>query len=336
MAKKKKGKKSFKKIVILLALLIVAYGVLWIITPSVNQYYGTDGSLIANLELPLLEKGEELIEHTGFSLVYAEEYEQAKWVAYQLTRDEVYGDVTRKDNFRADPNIKTGSATPSDYVRSGYDRGHLAPAADLGWSEEAMSDSFYMSNMSPQDPSFNRGIWSSLEAFVRNYAAIEGEIYVVTGPVLTDGPYKTIGKNEVAIPNYYYKVILDYTEPEKKMIGFVLPNEGSKESLESFATTVDYVQQLTGIDFFHQLPDEEEFLLESTFDYSLWPNEEFRVTKAEKEAYAADSSSFVPAQKESSTILFIKEIVDEIMVMTKKEITSLFNYFTKRLQANFT
>lgn len=336
MAKKKKGKKSFKKIVILLALLIAAYAILWIITPSVEQYYNSDGTQIANLELPLLEEGDELIEHTGFSLVYAEEYEQAKWVAYQLTRDEVYGNVERKDNFRADPKIKTGSATTSDYVRSGYDRGHLAPAGDLSWSEEAMSDSFYMSNMSPQDPSFNRGIWSSLEAVVRNYAANEGEVYVVTGPVLTDGPYKTIGKNEVAVPNYYYKVILDYTEPEKKMIGFVLPNEGSKESLENFATTVDHVQQLTGIDFFHQLPDEEEFLLESTFDYSLWPNEEFRVTKAEKEAYAENSSSFVPSQKESSTILLIKEIIDEIMVITKKELTSLFNHFTKRLQANFT
>ncbi len=135
----------------------------------------------------------------------------------------------RGDDFRSDPLIPSESASLNDYRGSGYDRGHLIPAADLSWSEEAMSGSFYLSNMSPQEGQFNRGIWSKLEATVRNFADTEGSIYVVTGPVLSDGPYDTIGENEVSIPNQYYKVILDYREPDLKSIAFLLPNEGSKK-----------------------------------------------------------------------------------------------------------
>jgi endonuclease G len=90
----------------------------------------------------------------------------------------------RKDNFRSDPKVKTGSAALSDYKGSGYDRGHLAPAADFKWSATAMSESFYMSNMSPQVPGFNRGIWKNIESTVRNWAVENDEIYIVTGPVL--------------------------------------------------------------------------------------------------------------------------------------------------------
>ena len=166
--------------------------------------------------------------------------------------------------------VLTGSAELDDYRKSGYDRGHMAPAADFRWSEEAMSDTFYLSNMSPQDPSFNRGIWADLEAAVRVMAYENNAVYVVTGPVLTDGPYETIGENEVAVPNEYYKVVLDYEEPEVKAIGFILPNEGSSKSLESFATTVNEVEEKTGIDFFPSLPDDQEEMIEGELDLSKW------------------------------------------------------------------
>ena len=120
--------------------------------------------------------GEQLVTHLGYSLSYNEKHEQANWVFYELTIDEVLGSIKRKDQFRADPNIKTGSASLSDYKRSGYDRGHLAPAADMKWSSKAMSESFFMSNMSPQTPSFNRGIWKKLENLVRKWA-VENKSY---------------------------------------------------------------------------------------------------------------------------------------------------------------
>jgi len=221
------------------------------------------------LEIPYSE-GNEIYEYAGFTLKYNEEYEQAEWVAYQLTKEEVLGKFGRKNNFREDLSISTGSATLKDYSRSGYDRGHLAPAGDMKWSEAAMSDSFYMSNMSPQVPQFNRDIWKNLEALVRKWAIEHEEIYVITGPILTDGPYETIGENEVAIPKMYYKVILDYKGPDIKAIGFILPNEKSKVPLYAFVVTVDTVEYITGIDFFCLLPDEIEENLEGQAHYFAW------------------------------------------------------------------
>ena len=119
--------------------------------------------------------------------------------------------------------ISTGSASLPDYKGSGYDRGHLAPAGDMKWSTTAMSESFYMSNMSPQEPSFNRGIWNRLESQVRRWAIDNGSVYIATGGVLTDG-LKTLGSNSVSVPQYYFKVILDYQEPDIKGIGFIIPN----------------------------------------------------------------------------------------------------------------
>ena len=326
---KGRGKTRRNRILVLLALLVVAYAVLWFVTPSVEEYYG-DGNqsgVIAGLEIPLLEEGDELIVHTGFSLVYDEEHEQAKWVAYELTRDEIYGVHERADNFRADPSIRTGSASLDDYRGSGYDRGHLIPAADLPWSQQAMSDSFYMSNMSPQAPAFNRGIWASLEAVVRNFAATEGAVHVVTGPVLTDGPFETIGDNEVSIPNYYYKVVLDYVEPELKAIGFILPNEGSRADVTEFAVSVNEVEQVTGIDFFVQLPPHHEEKLESEFDISLWNFDEFRASRAEREAYSRDSTSVQIPQKEESIVRLMRDIIERIMVETKREVGALIRSF---------
>ena len=223
-----------------------------------------------NLTLGVPGPADTIIEREGYALGYIEKHEQPAWVQYVLTADEVsHATVNRSDDFRADPYVPTGSATPQDYTRSGYDRGHLAPAADMGYSDRTMSESFYMSNMSPQPPQFNRGIWSKLEKQVRHFAVREKRIVVVTGPILPSEKTVTIGANQVTVPEYFYKVIYDTTSPEK-MIAFVLPNRGSNADLRSFAVTVDYVEELTGLDFFCNVPQPKQEQLERTITVENW------------------------------------------------------------------
>ncbi len=224
---------------------------------------------INKLEIPKTYPKDEIISHTGYSLLYNEIHEQANWVAYELTKEETNKLFERTNNFMPDPLIKTGSATDLDYQGYGYDRGHLAPASDMGYSSITMAESFYYSNMSPQVPSFNRGIWKKLEELVRTWAIENNSIYVVTGPVLIKG-LETIGPDEVSVPKYYYKVILDYTEPSIKGIGFLLPNEGSKENLENFAVSIDSVESVTGIDFYYLLENSQESEIEKKVCMNCW------------------------------------------------------------------
>ena len=222
------------------------------------------------LEIPISHQGGQIIEHCGYVLSYIEDHEQAEWAAYELTSKELKGKEKRTDDFRPDPAIKTGSAEPSDYMASGYDLGHLVPAADMKWSKEAMSETFFLSNMSPQEPGFNRGIWKRLEDAVRKWAKADKRLYVATGPVLQKG-LPAIGPNKVSVPKLYYKVILDYVRPEIKAIGFVMPNKPSKAGVMEYAVTVDSVEALTGIDFFPALPDSVEKAVEKAADRERWP-----------------------------------------------------------------
>ena len=232
-----------------------------------------EGSKYDNLSFGVPGKADTIIDREGYALGYSEEHEQARWVIYRLTYEEATTKATsREDNFRPDPEIPTGSATLADYRNSGKDRGHLAPAADMAYSLKTMDESFYMSNMSPQKPEFNRGIWKDLEAQVRSFAITERDVYIVTGPILPKTKTSetiTIGPSEVTVPEAYYKVVWDRTEP-MKMIGFVLPNEGSSESLKSFAVSVDKVEELTGLDFFSMLPKEQQEALESNITIDAW------------------------------------------------------------------
>lgn len=225
---------------------------------------------VSGLELPKLNSAQDrTIRKTGFTFLYNEAHEQAAWVAYQLTKSETRGFIERTDNFREDPSVKTGSATSADYQGTGYDRGHLAPAGDMGWSTSAMSESFFYSNMSPQVPAFNRGIWKRLEEKVRLWAMDYDTLYVVTGPVLT-ADLPQIGPNRVSVPRYFYKVLLDFSEPELKGIGFVMPNLGSKLPLQHYTVSIDSVERLTGLDFFPELPDVQESILERSVCLSCW------------------------------------------------------------------
>lgn len=202
----------------------------------------------------------ERVAHTHYSLDYNEEHEQPNWVYYTLTAEDVADGEERSNSFKIDPKVSTGSATLADYTKSGYDRGHLAPAGDMTRSAEAMRESFYMSNMSPQNSSFNRGIWRSCESFVRALAT--DSLYVITGPIFED-IIGTIGENEVTIPGSYYKVA--YSPSRAKMWAFVIPNKKGEKELEEYLTSVDIVEELIGFDLFYQLPDSLEFELERQF-----------------------------------------------------------------------
>lgn len=231
--------------------------------------FSQNKSFINNFEIPELKKNEYVVKHEGYSLSYNELNEQANWVAYQLTDIETIAKVKRENKFIIDPFIKTESANNSDYLKSGYDRGHLAPAGDMAWSEKAMAESFYYSNMSPQNPSFNRGIWKKLEEQLRNWATDYHSIYIITGPVL-DSNLETIGPNKVSVPKYYYKVILNYTDSVIKGIGFIIPNLSSNEPLQHFAVTIDSVEKITNINFFPLLIDEKENAVEHHLNITDW------------------------------------------------------------------
>jgi endonuclease G len=256
-----------KRIIIQLVVLIILAVLLYFLLPKKKEVARL---LPENPGLPAGAANGQIVDHFYYTLSYNEAHEQANWVMYRLPASFLTGErAERSDNFRTDPEITTGSATPDDYKRSGYDRGHLLPAADMGWSVEAMSLTFLMSNMSPQEPSFNRGIWKKLETRVREWAVEDGLIYVVTGPVLEDG-LPEIGEDQVSVPKYFYKVILDYQEPEIKGIGFVMANRKSKLDIYHYAVNIDSVEKLTGLDFFPALPDEFEAEIEFTLNLNDW------------------------------------------------------------------
>jgi endonuclease G len=225
--------------------------------------------------LPTIREGSQLVLHCAMMLSYNEKHEQSDWVAHIVTPDVREGNLTRTNDFREDSLVKTGSATKDDYWDSGYDRGHIAPSADFRWSAQAISESYFYSNMSPQRPEFNRERWAELENWIREAVLGANEqIIVIAGPVLRDGlPQLTQGPNKVSIPEYCYKVVLDIEGPNQKAIGFVLPNKSCPYPVISYAVSVDSIERLTGLKFFGNLSPELQVKLKKMADPTKWEQE---------------------------------------------------------------
>lgn len=211
----------------------------------------------------------QIIVHDTYSLSYLEEYEQAEWVAYELKKQDVSNSNFDRPFFIEDDKVKTGSADWRNYKRSGYDKGHLCPAGDRKFSKKAFDETFLTSNISPQKHDFNDGVWNRLEQKVRYWASKYDGVFVITGGVLEKG-LSTIGNEDVAVPNYFYKVILDNDNGNYKMIGFLVPAVDSDAPLYSFVVSVDEIEKRTGIDFFPSLDDTTEDQLEKNSDYKNW------------------------------------------------------------------
>jgi endonuclease G len=223
--------------------------------------------LFAQPYLPKSKKG-RVYAYRHFSLSYLEKHEQAQWVAYELNRQHLQGHVSRTNDYREDPAIRTGSAELTDYRRSGYDRGHLAPAGDMKFAYEAMSESFFLSNMSPQVHAFNGGVWHRLENQVRDWAQEKEQLYVITGPVLSLPPLDRIGPNRVSVPAAFYKVL--YAPQSQQAIALLLPHRASDQELEAFVVSIDSLEEVCEIDFFPYLPDSLENELEAKKSLGGW------------------------------------------------------------------
>ena len=211
----------------------------------------------------------QVIHHDGYSLSYNEDYEQAEWVAYELKKTHLANTNYKRPYFEIDTAVKTKAAHWKNYKQSGYDRGHLCPAADRKYTHKAHDETFLTSNITPQTHTFNSGIWNTLEQKVRFWVNKYDGIFVVTGGVLS-GDLKTIGEEQVGVPNYFYKVLIDYNNGTPKMIAFLLEHENSTKPLYHFVVSVDTIERLTGIDFFPQLKDEVEEKLEASSNYKNW------------------------------------------------------------------
>lgn len=214
-----------------------------------------------------------LISRKGFTFAYSFRYRQAIWVAYILTAENLQKkQKKRRNSFRKDPVIRFSPVLPKDYRKTGYDKGHLAPAADMTYSAQSMKNSFFMTNISPQSPGCNRGIWKRVEKEIRKWALKEKRLCVITGPVFRNTG-KKLGNTSIPIPTAFYKVVLDMTPPVK-MIAFLVPNAPSRRRIDFFCVSVDKVEEVTGYDFFSTLPDDLENKLEKECNIFLWRHPE--------------------------------------------------------------
>lgn len=211
----------------------------------------------------------QIIHHQGYSLSYSEPHEQAEWVAYELKKEHLSQTNYERPYFEIDKAVKTGAASWRNYKNSGYDRGHLCPAADRRFSKSAHDETFLTSNISPQNHDFNSGIWNTLEQKTRYWASKYDGVYVVTGGVL-ERDLKTIGSEKVAVPNQFYKIVLDYNDGNPKVLAFLMPHENPNKPLYTFVVSVDTVEALTGIDFFPELDDVLESRIEASSAYKNW------------------------------------------------------------------
>lgn len=289
-SKKGKSRKLFKKksrsnyklgcIIVLIALIPILYGV-YLYYQQIDSTKKEEPQANISLQIPsgkeleipvsLTPRQEQIIHHTGYTVSYNKDLKLPNWVSYELTRKETKGKEKRNDRFIADPLVTGSIATNADYTRSGYDKGHMAPAADMKWSPQAMKESFYFSNMCPQHPQLNRRGWKNLEEKIRDWAIADSAIIIICGPIVAKQP-KTIGKNKVVVPQQFFKVILSPFVKPMRAIGFLFNNKQAVEPLSTYVVTIDSIERLTNMDFFASLPDEIENKIEAEANYFQWPN----------------------------------------------------------------
>ena len=229
---------------------------------------------VGEVSLPMApsSKSDILIEHEGFSLLFDTQTMCPRWVAWELTAEETRGRVSRQGvNFKEDEAVPEQYQVASwDYNGGQYGRGHMCPAGDMKWSQQAMQDCHYMTNVCPQTAELNKNWWEHLERACRQWARQEGSVWIVCGPVFSENPKRFGKKHRVAVPKGFYKVVLSLKEGREKALGFYYTNDDAPQPMEDAVRSVDEIEKLTDLDFFSSLPDEQEGRLEAMTDLRAW------------------------------------------------------------------
>lgn len=234
---------------------------------------------------PISTQEVEIIEHSAMVLGYTCHFKMASWSFHMLTPSVLKGTGTRSNDFRMDEKVSCEKAGEKDYFLRlknpdgtvkydgfGFDRGHLAPSADFKWSETALSESYYYSNMTPQRPEFNRESWAELEGLLRKVVEREKKtFYIITGPVLHENlPVIEQSVNKLRIPELHYKIIVDLSQDNPRGMAFLMPNKKATGRLSEYVVSIDSIEQLTGINFFPSIDKELETKIESKADFNAW------------------------------------------------------------------
>lgn len=248
------------------------------------------------LEIPRTIRSlpEQILKRVGYITSYNNVTKCPNWVAWKLTREHTDGPYpktgvpyysddgsvigigkitpeTLKNNFFIDLVAEKPRQEHSDWGErpSDIDHGHMCPAGDSKWDKAAMNQSYLLTNMCPQNNSLNSGGWRKLEEKCRKWAQKYGEIYIVAGPIFYDGVKNTFGANKIAVPDAFFKVVLCMLG-NPKAIGFIYENDFSSQSMNNKCCTVDHVEEVTGFDFFYNLPDDVENAVESMSNINAW------------------------------------------------------------------
>ena len=218
------------------------------------------------------KKNSVIIKYTGFTVKYNPNTRQPDWAEYTLTAEHVeMSNSTPKvpRYFMQDPNLSLPQAVPADYSKSGWVRGHMARRQDMKWSEQAIKESDYFTNICPQNDVMNNGVWHQIENLVRRFATQYDSVHVICGPIFTDNVNGYIGPNQLPVPNYFFKTLLIKDRKGYYTIAFLCPNNDKPITIKEAACTVDKVELLTKNDFYSFLPDNIETVIESRIEMTL-------------------------------------------------------------------
>ena len=250
----------------------VSNAIVQTVSTIINEQPASTGEVTDGLmELPAIESDDIILTHKGFTLSYNSSARIPEWVAYELTADETRGEADRDDAmFQMDPSYRSTQAMREDYTGSGWTKGHMACAADFHWDEEAMDETFYLTNICPQDEELNKGDWNYLEKQCRYWARDNGRVWIVSGPIIGDNIHGRIGERNVVIPDAFFKAVLAENKGKYHSIAFVMDNDDKRYYLYDCSMSVNELEELTGLDFFPQLYDTVEEAVESKLEYSFW------------------------------------------------------------------
>ena len=242
----------------LLSLLLVACGA----TPYRQQPVSES----AGLEIPAYSASEDIVVHLGYTASYNHTTLISEWVAWELTAEEAAGTKEGQYSFSRDPSVSFPKASREDYSNSGWDKGHMAPRADMKWSTQALEESYYFTNVCPQDHEMNSQAWRKIEELTRRLARRYGTVWVVCGPVFNSDNHRHIGPACVHVPDAFYKALAINTGEGYHTVAFLVENSHQNGSPRRYAVSVDSVETVIGRNLFPLIPEEAEV----SYNWNVW------------------------------------------------------------------